>query len=256
MGHPADYHTMDDTDRYMCNESCDSNEHLEGDLGDHELSSERMYNNGFGYDSYVCLKGHNGWEEHDVSSGSMYNSSDYDSAECPEGNYSWEEHRGLSSAASNDRAHENHDDLKYWTPRSRRDSLPTHESAISNRLGGRTENPGREHRDKCEQVLWGSQDLKRMQYSRAGGADRIDQSGFGYHVSKQDFGNGLGSVISHDCACEIHDDQLFCKIAYNLPKTNARHQEKKTALEDKQKRIIVLKLRPLAICGIKTWLGF
>ncbi|KAL8105737.1 hypothetical protein AgCh_029506 [Apium graveolens] len=95
-------------------------------------------------------------------------------------------------------------DYKYWTPR--RDCLAVHGSAISKRLGGRTENPGREHRVKCEQVSGGSTYLERMRYPRAGGADQIDNLGLKYHVSKQDYGNSLRSVVRHDRARESHDD--------------------------------------------------
>ncbi|KAK1380566.1 hypothetical protein POM88_027310 [Heracleum sosnowskyi] len=309
MSHPADYHAMGGVDRYMRDELRDSNERLEGHFGwkEHELSSERMYNDLRGYYSHERQEGHYGCEEHEVLADSMYtDSSDYDSTECPHGYCGWEEHRvssermcnelcdpfyderlkgnygwedqrfssqrmcndrrncdsyerlqghygwkehrlpsekmlgetahlerrrhcrndsadhvyeldmkhhlikkklgnGLSSTASHDRAHENYYDLRYWT--SRRDCLPAHGSAISKRLGGMTENPGRERRVKCDELIRGSTYIERMQSPRSGGADQIDKSGLGYHVSKQDFGNGLRSLVSHDCARESHDDR-------------------------------------------------
>lgn len=260
MGYSADYHAMGGVHRYMRDESRDFNEHLEGHYGweELELSSERLYDDLRGFDSYDRLAGRYGWEEHEVSSDSN-DSSDHDSTECPQGNCGWEEHKvsserrcndlpdpvydeglkgnygwenqsqrfssqrmchepndwrdynsyeplqghygwkkhrlpsekmlgetahlerrkhrrtdtadhgheldtrrhlimkkldkGLISTASHDRAHENHFDYKYWTPR--RDCLPAHGSAISKQLGGRTANPGREHRVKCEQVSGG-----------------------------------------------------------------------------------------------------
>lgn len=298
MGHPADYGALGGVDRYMHEESRDSNEHLERHYGweEHEPSSERMSNDLRGYDSYERPNGHYGWEEREVSSDGIYDeSSDYDYTECPLGNCGREEHdhdyderlkgnngwedqrissqrtfidwrdydsydyerlqghkgrmehrlpsekmleetahlerrkhrrndsadhvyeldmrhhlinkkldKGLSSSASHDRARENHYDFKYWTPRG--DYLPARGSAISKRLGGRIENPRRDRRLKCEQVLGRSTYLKRMQYPRAGGADRIVESGQGYNVSKQDFGDDLRSVVSHERACEGHDD--------------------------------------------------
>ncbi|KAK1380569.1 hypothetical protein POM88_027313 [Heracleum sosnowskyi] len=305
--HPADYHKMGEVDGYMRNESHDSKELLEGHDGweEHELSSERIYNDSHDYESYESSIWHYGLKKHEVSSDSMYSdSSDNDSIECSQGNYGWEEHRvssemcnelldydyaerlkghygwedkrfsservyndmhdydsyerlqghyglkehrlpseillekralperrphrrnyttdhidkldlrhhiikkkldrGLNSEASHDRAYEDHYDFKYWTPR--RDSSSARESAINKRLGRRTEDPGRERRVKCEQELGGSTYQERIQYPRAGGAERIDESDLRYHVLKQDVGNGLRSVVSHDRADESHDN--------------------------------------------------